>query len=174
MAAFGTHTAQYITAHPWAARLDRSIDLGTRRVSGDMRLNVFHYPIHGWIDAVTLNLLMGRATIIQLDELSRCSYQPLADVLLEIIPVEKRHAEFGVAGVRMILARDDDGTALQASVNYWYPRVAATFGRAASDHFESYRKYGLRQQSNENLLARWQTDMSGILAELGIPIPHTP
>ena len=45
----------------WANRLDRSADLGTRRVEGDMRLNVFHYPIQDWCDAVTMNTLMGLA-----------------------------------------------------------------------------------------------------------------
>ena len=59
---FGANTAQYVSAHPWAARRDRSVYLGTRRIEGDMRLNVFHYPIYGWVDAVVLNLLMGRAT----------------------------------------------------------------------------------------------------------------
>jgi 1,2-phenylacetyl-CoA epoxidase catalytic subunit len=173
MAAFGTHTTQYVAAHPWPARLDRSIDLGSRRVGGDMRLNVFHYPLQGWIDALMLNLLMGGATLIQLDELSRCSYQPLADTLREILPVEKRHAELGAAGVRVVLARGHDRTALQAAVNYWYPRVAATFGRAGSDHFEICRQYGLRRRSNEELLANWQTDFSATLTELDLQIPHT-
>ena len=44
---FGANTAQYVSAHP-AARRDRGTDLGTRRIDGDMRLNVFHYPIQGW------------------------------------------------------------------------------------------------------------------------------
>src|SRR5215211_1266043 len=68
MEAFGSNPAQYVSAHPWAARLDRSADLGSRRVDGDMRLNVFHYPIYGWVDAVVMNLLMGQATVVQLDE----------------------------------------------------------------------------------------------------------
>jgi len=171
MEAFGANTSQYVTAHPWAARLDRSADLGTRRIEGDMRLNVFHYPIYGWVDAVTMNFLMGRATRVQLDELSRCSYQPLADTLLEIAPVEARHAEFGEAGLRSALADGHDPTAAQASVNYWYPRVAATFGRAASEHSESYRKYALRNRSNEELLANWRSDVDPALQRLQLKVP---
>jgi 1,2-phenylacetyl-CoA epoxidase catalytic subunit len=87
--------------------------------------------------------------------------------------VEKRHAELGAAGVRAVLARGHDRTALQAAVNYWYPRVAATFGRAGSDHFEICRQYGLRRRSNEELLANWQTDISATLTELDLQIPHT-
>src|SRR5438105_8842286 len=110
MEAFGSNTARYVTAHPWASRLDRSTDLGTRRVDGDMRLNVFHYPIYGWVDAVVLNLLMGRATVIQLNELTRCSYGPLADTITEILPRETRHAELGEEGLRIALSRRRDKT----------------------------------------------------------------
>src|SRR5574340_168754 len=51
---FGANTSQYVSAHPWAARRDRSVYFGTRRIEGDMRLNVFHYPIQGWVDAVVM------------------------------------------------------------------------------------------------------------------------
>ena len=98
MEQFGANTAQYVGAHPWAARLDRSADLGTRRIDGDMRLNVFHYPIYGWVDAVVLNCLMGQASVVQIDELTRGSYQPLADAMATILPVEQRHAELGEQG----------------------------------------------------------------------------
>lgn len=171
MESFGANVSQYVTGHPWASRLDRSVDLGTRRLEGDMRLNVFHYPIYGWVDAVTMNFLMGRATQVQLDELSRCSYQPLVDTLLEIVPVEARHAESGQAGLRTALAEGYDPTAAQASVNYWYPRVAASFGRAASEHSEGYRKYALRSRSNEELLRKWCSEMDTALKALKLEVP---
>lgn len=172
MEQFGANLPQYVQGHPWAARRDRSTYLGTRRIDGDMRLNVFHYPIQGWVDAVTMNLLMGRATVIQLDELTRSSYGPLSDTVAAILPVEARHAELGEAGLRTALAKGHDQTDAQASVNYWYPRVADTFGRAASDRFETYRKYGLRQRSNAELLERWRAELSPILGELGLKVPQ--
>ncbi|HEX6012703.1 MAG TPA: Phenylacetic acid catabolic protein [Geminicoccaceae bacterium] len=172
MEQFGANPPQYVSGHPWAARRDRSAYLGTRRIDGDMRLNVFHYPIEGWVDAVTMNLLMGRATVVQLDELTRCSYGPLADTIATILPVETRHAELGEEGLRVALANGHDPTDAQASVNYWYPRVADTFGRATSDRFETYKKYGLRQRSNAELLERWRADVAPILADLGLRVPE--
>lgn len=163
METFGANPAQYASAHPWAARLDRSADLGARRMDGDMRLNVFHYPIYGWVDAVVMNILMGRATMIQLEDLAQGSYQPFADALAEIIPVETRHAGYGVEGLDAALGNGYDPVAAQASVNYWHPRVAATFGRATSEHAETYRKYGLRRRANEELLARWRGEVRGLL-----------
>ena len=79
MGDFGANTKRYMNVHPWAARVEREEDLGAERFAGDMRLNVFHYPLEGWADAVAMNVLMGRATGIQLNELSLCSYQPLAE-----------------------------------------------------------------------------------------------
>ena len=168
---FGANTAQYVSAHPWAARRDRSVYLGTRRIEGDMRLNVFHYPIYGWVDAVTLNVLMGRATVIQLDELTRCSYMPLAAAIAAILPAETRHAELGEEGLQAVLAGGHDKTDAQASVNYWYPRVVDTFGRAASEHLETYRKYGLRERSNEDLLRLWRHEIAPVLDRLGLNAP---
>jgi 1,2-phenylacetyl-CoA epoxidase catalytic subunit len=169
---FGANTAQYVTSHPWTARRDRGVYLGTRRIEGDMRLNVFHYPIHGWVDAVVMNLLMGRATVIQLDELTRCSYVPLADTIAEILPFEARHAALGEEGLRLALASGHDKTDAQASVNYWYPRVADTFGRAASERFDTYRKYGLRQRPNEELLQQWRIGVAPVLADFGLKVPQ--
>ena len=169
---FGANTAHYVSAHPWAARRDRGTDLGTRRIEGDMRLNVFHYPIYGWVDAIVLNFLMGRASVIQIDELAGCSYQPLADAMTQILPIELRHAELGEKGLRQSLAAGHDPTDAQASVNYWYRRVADTFGRAASDHYDTYRRFGLRQHPNAELLAHWQANVAPILTELGLTRPR--
>jgi 1,2-phenylacetyl-CoA epoxidase catalytic subunit len=171
MEQFGANTSRYVGHHPWANRLDRSADLGTKRIDGDMRLNVFHYPINDWCDAVTMNTLMGAATVVQLDELTACSYQPLADALMQILPVERRHAELGAAGLRNLLADGYDRAAAAASVNYWYPRVAATFGRAGSDHFDAYRRYGLRQRSNEELMSIWEQEVGRILTSLELEPP---
>jgi ring-1,2-phenylacetyl-CoA epoxidase subunit PaaA len=173
METFGANTNQYVSAHPWAARLDRNTDLGTRRIEGDMRLNVFHYPIYGWVDAVTMNFLMGRASVIQLEELTSCSYQPLADTLLEIVPVEQRHATLGEAGLRLALEGGADPVAAQASINYWYPRVAATFGRAVSGHADSYRRFGLRRRDNEEMLAQWAQLVDETLRLLHLAVPGT-
>ena len=140
-------------------------------IDGDMRLNVFHYPIHGWVDSVVLNFLMGRASVIQIDELAGCSYQPFADAMTQILPVEQRHAELGETGLRKALAAGHDPTDAQASVNYWYRRVADTFGRTSSDHFAQHRKYGLRQKGREELIAQWQNLVHPILSGFGLNAP---
>lgn len=166
MGEFGADTARYAVHHPWAERLERTTDLGVERQGGDMRLSVFYYPLAGWTDAVVMNVLMGLATSVQLKELSRVSYGPLAEIFREIAPREARHAELGVEGLSRIAETDQSLAQARASVAYWRPRVAATFGMASSQRFKMLKKLGLRHMPNEVLLSDWTSQVSAQLAAL--------
>lgn len=167
MGDFGANVARYAEHLPWAERLPRDADIGATRHGGDMRLSVFHYPLQGWVDAVAMNVLMGRASVIQLTEAAEGSYQPLADAFREILPVEARHAELGEEGLKRVVS--DGGTAqAQASIAYWTPRVAASFGGLDSARFEALRRFGLRRTPNAELHDRWCADVRARLAPLDL------
>lgn len=171
MGQFGADTARYANHHPWTARMARDADLGAARHGSDMRLAVFHYPLDGWIDAVTMNVLMGRAVVVQLGEYARVSYQPLAETFRYIWPRETRHAELGLEGLRRILQEPANKPAVAESVSYWHPRVAASFGIANSPRFEGLRRFGLRHTPNEDLKAQWLRETDALLSELGLSRP---
>lgn len=162
MGEFGANIERYETVHPWNARIERDADLGSKRRDGDMRLNVFHYPLQGWTDAVTMNVLMGAASVIQLEELTRCSYQPLAEVFSDILPQETRHAELGQEGLKK-LAGEDARDEIAQSIEYWRPRVAASFGGAGSKRFDMLRRFGLRHTRNDDLLSQWERQIDNRL-----------
>ncbi len=165
MGEFGADTERYQNVHPWAARLGRNEDIGATRRKGDMRLNVFHYPIDGWVDAVVLNVMMGAATLLQIGDLANCSYQPFGAALREILPRERRHAELGEEGLRKLAARGDaEKRQIDDSVTYWWPRVAATFGAPKSERTALLRRFGIRHQANEDLLEEWRDRMSVVLS----------
>ena len=167
MGEFGVDEAKYANHHPWAARLDRDADIGTSRSEGDMRLAVFNYPLDGWSDAVVMNLLMGKAVGFQMRDFCKVSYQPLAEAFREIAPVEARHAELAEEGLTRLL-EEGQGEALQKSVNYWWPRVSASFGTGKSDRFETLKAMGLRKTPNADLNTQWQDEMANILARHGL------
>ena len=169
MGSFGADTTRYADHLPWAARLPRDADIGGARHGGDMRLSVFHYPFTGWDDAVTMNVLMGRASVIQLTEAAEGSYQPLADAFREILPFEVRHAELGESGLKRIVA-DGGRDAAQESLAYWTPRVAASFGALDSGRFETLKRFGLRHSANGELLDAWRTETTTRLAALGLSL----
>lgn len=167
MGEFGADTARYATHHPWTARLERDADIGASRSEHDMRLAVFNYPLEGWADAVVMNLLMGRAVVVQLAEFALVSYQPLAEAFRAIAPVEAHHAELAEEGLARLLESADRG-ALQASVDYWWPRVAASFGSADSRKFDMLKGWGIRHTPNAELRTRWQGEARAVLDRLGL------
>jgi 1,2-phenylacetyl-CoA epoxidase catalytic subunit len=168
---FGVNPMLYVRSHAWDSRLDRHIDLGTRRIGGDKRLNVFHYPLEGWEDAVVFNMLMGAATAIQLAEMAQSSYAPLAAAIAQILPREREHAQLGESGVRQAIEQSGSKVAAQAAVNYWHPRVAATFGRVDSDHAATYIQYGLRRRNSAEMLGDWKAQSAAALKRLDLTIP---
>lgn len=166
MADFGTDTARYQRQHDWAARLPRDADPEPARRTGDMRLSVFHHPLTGWTDAVVMNVLQGLATGVQMTELTRLSYSPLADTFRQIAPREARHAQLGLNGLARLVDSDPEG--VRASVDYWTGRVAAGFGVAGSDRFDRLAAMGLRHRRNEALCAEWRALAAAKLAGLGL------
>ncbi len=168
MEPFGTDPALYVGLHPWDARVARDEDLGKTRQAGDMRLNVFHYPISGWGDALVMNLLMGQASVIQLEELSRCSYQPLAEAFAEIGPAEAAHRDDGAESLKELVREGEATAALKDSLAYWQPRVAASFGGDDSPRLEPMQRFGLRRTANEALRAQWQAALDVKLVEVGL------
>lgn len=167
MGEFGADTARYYTHHPWTARLEPGTGSAPGRNEHDMRLSIFDYPLTGWTDAVVMNLLMGRAVVVQLGELAQVSYQPLAEAFRDILPVETRHAGLALEGVERLM-QTEGVSAVEAAVALWWPRVAATFGRDASERFARLAALGLRHTPNAELRAAWERETSDGLAGLGL------
>jgi ring-1,2-phenylacetyl-CoA epoxidase subunit PaaA len=166
MGEFGADVTRYALHQPWAARIPRDAALGPQRHGGDMRLSVFHYPLQGWVDAVVFNTLMGEAVGVQLEEFANVSYAPLAEVLRAVAPRERRHAELGLEGLRVIVAAPDGRATALASLAYWRPRVAESFGLADSARFEMLKRFGLRRRRNEDLLTDWLRRVEARLDQL--------
>lgn len=168
MSEFGVDEGRYATHHPWAVRLSREAPVSAARNAGDLRLPVFHFPFAGWTDAVTMNVLMGEAVGVQLGELARVSYAPLADAFRAIAPREARHAILGFEGLTRIAASDAGRAAARTAIAYWRPRVAETFGHAKPERFAMLKRLGLRHESGEALAARWNAQLDAKLASLNL------
>ena len=170
MGEFGADTDRYASHHPWTARLDRSADIGATRGEHDMRLAVFNYPIEGWTDAVMMNLLMSRAVAEQLAEYSTISYQPLAEAFRSIAPIEARHGELALEGA-IKLAAEGAKEDMQRSVEYWWPRVAESFGGDNQRRMDMLKSLGLRSNENAALRERWIQSTAKTLADMGLTAP---
>ena len=167
MAEFGVDRARYANHHPWTARLARDADIGASRSEHDMRLAVFNYPLGGWGDSVVMNLLMGTAVGVQMADFVKVSYQPLAGAFRAIAPIEARHAELAEEGLERLLA-EGQKESLQSSVDYWWPRVAASFGAGGAERYEALRAMGLRHRPNADMRSDWENVAKGKLEALGL------
>ncbi|MGB5865146.1 MAG: Phenylacetic acid catabolic protein [Sulfitobacter sp.] len=170
MGEFGANTDRYATHHPWTDRLPRDTPPGTQRSAHDMRLSVLNYPLDGWTDAVVMNLLMGLAVGVQLTEFLRCSYQPFADAIRAIAPVERRHTELALEGVQKLITAGDTDR-INHSVAYWWPRVSESFGVDATSRAEALNAMGLRKLSNAELHTQWVAQASETLSDAGLKPP---
>ncbi|UWR02319.1 phenylacetate-CoA oxygenase subunit PaaI [Ruegeria conchae] len=170
MGEFGANTDRYANHHPWTKRLDRDADIGATRSEHDMRLAVFNYPIEGWGDAVVMNLLMSQAVAVQLAQFSQISYQPLAEAFRDIAPIEARHGELALEGA-LKLIEQGKAAEMQASIDYWWPRVAASFGAGAAEKIETLRKLGLRQLTGAEMRDQWVAKATEQVASLGLKAP---
>ena len=171
MGEFGADTMRYVEEHPWGARLDRSADIGATRSKHDMRLAVFNYPLEGWDDAVAMNLLMGHAVVVQLEDFKRASYQPLADAFHQIAPVEAEHRDLAAAGIARRLGQGTSCDAFQASVDYWWPRVSLSFGGGNEQRQKSLRDSGLRHTNPADQITEWSLRATEALAKFGLSAP---
>ena len=165
MGEFGANTARYATSHPWAARLDRNAAPDARRSEHDMRLSVFNYPLTGWTDAVTMNLVMGLAVGVQLSELRQVSYQPLSDAFDGIAPVEANHVKLAREGLAALSAAGE-GATIADSIAYWRPRVAPTFGSDDASRLDALKRLGLRHRASAELRKDWERSLDAALADL--------
>lgn len=167
MGEFGANTDRYVTHHPWTDRLPRDTAPGTARSAHDMRLSVLNYPLAGWTDAVVMNLCMGLGVCVQLEEMVKSSYQPLAEAIREVLPVERHHAELAEEGIVRLLEHGETD-AVATSLAYWHPRVSAMFGDINADRMAQLKGWGLREQSGPDLRALWQDRFDQALGRLGL------
>ncbi|MBV7397221.1 Phenylacetic acid catabolic protein [Mameliella sediminis] len=167
MGEFGANTDRYANHHPWSDRLPRDTAPGSQRNAHDMRLSVFNYPLDGWADAVVMNLCMGHAVAVQLEDMSRSSYQPLAEALREVAPRERRHTELAEEGLAR-LTEQGQGAAIAQSLAYWRPRVAAIFGDPSDDRMAQLTAWGLRHGTAAEMRATWEARLDAALGRLGL------
>ena len=73
----------------------------------------------------------------------------------------------GQNSVPLILG-EGEGEAIVASIGYWFPRVAASFGQANSPRYEMQKQMGLRQRSNDEMRAEWEAKTLAALDRVGI------
>lgn len=138
-------------------------------------LSIFEHPLESWIDFCTIKLLGDMAEIIQVEDLLKCTYVPLRNAARMTMPEERFHAKFGEDAARELIKTAEGKAQLQDSIDRIFPTLPAFFGRPGSKNNEMFRKWGIKERSNEAMRADY-IERCRILVEekLGLVLPAVP
>jgi ring-1,2-phenylacetyl-CoA epoxidase subunit PaaA len=158
------------------------------RLAGDIGLDVsyvlswpnqkryveaFRGKINTWEDFAVFGFLIDRVGRYQLEEFMNCSYQPLAEILPQVIKEEMGHIGFGASKASELAAKGDEGKErLQKAVDFWYPKALDMFGRSGSKRSERYRYWGLKRRSNEQARQEYIREVDPLIVKLGLQVPE--
>jgi len=127
-----------------------------------------------WGDYGIFNMMADRLGTYQAFEWVQSSYAPLARVALKIVKDERGHCNMGYLHVRDFLERHGaDGRAhVQKRIDeHFYPFHMAAFGGGKSRNNDGWRRWCLKQHTNDQLRASYHAEMELVLDSLGLACP---
>ena len=135
-------------------------------------LSIFEYPLRNWEEFVAIKLLGDLAEILQVEDLLHCSFVPLRNIARTTMPEEKFHAQFGLDFCVDLVETPDGRAKVQRAVNGFYPEAPKFFGASRSKNNETFRKYGLKLRSNEDMRDDYLRRARALVEGLGLKLPE--
>jgi ring-1,2-phenylacetyl-CoA epoxidase subunit PaaA len=136
-------------------------------------LSIFEFPLKTWPEFCVIKAIADYAEILQVEDLLHCSFHPLRNLGRITMPEEKFHAKFG-KDFCLELIQSGRTEEVQDAINRYFPLTPAFFGASNSKNNEMFRKWALKQRTNEEMRA----DFLGRVTELvekdfGLRLPVT-
>ncbi len=134
-------------------------------------LSIFRFELKTWPEFCVIKAIADYAEILQVEDLLHCSFHPLRNLARITMPEEKFHAKFG-KDMCLELIQAGRGEEVQDALNRYIPITPAFFGAAGSKNNEMYRKWGLKQRSNEEMRADFMNRITELVEkEFGLKLP---
>jgi ring-1,2-phenylacetyl-CoA epoxidase subunit PaaA len=150
-------------------------ELGLDTAGAGRALSVFDYRLTSWTEFVVLKALVDLAEVVLMEELLTTSYVPLRNLVAKLLPEEHFHVSFGKAHVRELVARGGDVEleVVRQAVDDLVRFTVPFFGRSVSANNESFRRWGVKRQTNDEARAEWIARCREfVVGELGLPFPE--
>lgn len=153
--------------------LGEEIGISPARMTPNQKqpLSIFQFPLHTWAEFCVIKLLADLAEILQVEDLAQCTFLPLRNLSRMTMPEERFHAQFGHDFCAELCQTADGKRAVQDAIDRYFPVLPAFFGKPGSKNNAIYRKWGIKQRSNEDMLADYLTRAAAAVAELGLNLP---
>ncbi len=137
-------------------------------------LSLFETTLGGWAEFCVLKMIGDLAEILQVEDLLKCSYVPLRTAARITMPEEKFHAKFGADACAELVATPHGRRAVQAGIDKLFPALPAFFGRADSKNNERYRKWGIKERTNEEMRTDYLGRARTLVENLDLTLPALP
>jgi len=138
-------------------------------------LSIFEFPLQTWPEFCVIKLLADLAEVLQVEDLLHCTFHPLRNLARMTMPEEKFHAQFGRDFCTELCATPEGRTAVQDAIDRYYPMLPRFFGRSNSSNNALFRKWGIKQRTNEDMRADFVSRARALVeGELGLRLPELP
>src|SRR6187551_629553 len=134
-------------------------------------LSIFGFPLKTWPEFCVIKLLADLAEILQVEDLLHCTFVPLRNIGRITMPEEKFHAQFGKDFCSELCKTEAGKREVQAAINNYAPYLPKFFGAAVSKNNEVYRKFGLKERTNEQMREDFMARGDAIVQSLGLDLP---
>lgn len=124
-------------------------------------LSIFQFELKTWPEFCVIKAIADYAEILQVEDLLHCTFHPLRNLARITMPEEKFHAKFG-KDFCLELIQAGRAAEVQDGIDRYFPLTPAFFGAANSKNNEMFRRWGLKQRTNEEMRA----DFLGRVTEL--------
>ncbi|HYB11040.1 MAG TPA: Phenylacetic acid catabolic protein [Alphaproteobacteria bacterium] len=135
-------------------------------------LSIFDFPLRTWEEFCVIKLLADLAEVLQVEDLLHCSFHPLRNLARMTMPEERFHAQFGKDFTVELIATPEGKRKVQDAIDRYFPMLPAFFGSAGSKNNAIFRKWGIKQRTNEEMLEDYIRRASALVAELGLRLPQ--
>lgn len=155
--------------------LGEQMGIASERMTPDVKrpLSIFEYPLETWPEFCVIKMLGDLAEILQVEDLSQCSFHPLRNLARMTMPEERFHAQFGHDFCTDLCQSEAGRAEVQAAIERVFPTLPAFFGRPGSRNNEIYRKWGIKLRKNEEMVADYLRRAREIVEDdLGLELPE--
>jgi len=135
-------------------------------------LSIFEFELKTWAEFCVIKLLADLAEILQVEDLAHCSFHPLRNLSRATMPEERFHAQFGKDFSTELCQTAEGRKAVQDAIDRYFPMLPAFFGRPKSKNNEMFRRWGIKQRTNEEMLDDYLVRARELVeGHLGLKLP---
>lgn len=135
-------------------------------------LSIFQFELKTWPEFCVIKAIADYAEILQVEDLLHCTFHPLRNLGRITMPEEKFHAKFG-KDFCLELIEAGRGQEVQDGIDRYFPITPAFFGASDSKNNEIYRKWGLKQRTNDEMRADFLARVTELVEkDFGLQLPR--